>query len=185
MPQINNGIPNLAYQNKQRNYNYPNYTHPNFNYPNRNYNNYAQPQPNFNYPNFAPPRPPKPQPKPEPMDTSTIHSGAVNYQNRPQPFKYAGKRTQGFNPSVQNMVPQKIQRNFHINSENPVPSSSNIPPDFSLQPTGYISPNDAYAFYQNPYVQEAENDPDLNSYMQEQIEEQEPEADECDIHFLG
>lgn len=149
------------------------------------------PRPNQNYHqyNHPPPRPmaPKPQPKPEPMETSTIGSAHVNYQNRPQPPKYAGKRQQ--NTSFQNQVPHKIQRNFHIDINNPEPSTSLCPNDEIvsdpvLQPSNYISPNDVYAFYDTNNLEEIKHDPDLTQYVLSQNYEESNDMEFSDINFL-
>lgn len=82
-------------------------------------NPYKGPQPNFQQqsqrPNNIPPRPfPKPQPRPEPMDVDpSMRTRNVNYMNRPRPNDFFGKRP----PSHYPQNPQKVQRNFHINSD--------------------------------------------------------------------
>lgn len=48
--------------------------------------------------------------QPEPMDTSTIKTNNVNYMNRPS----APKRPN--NPPSQQIHPNKLQRNFHVNT---------------------------------------------------------------------
>lgn len=69
----------------------------------------------FPHNSHNPPRPPKPQPRPEPMDVDqSLRSRHINYMNRPYQNQnnFSGKRP----PSVQNQQ-RKTQRTFHINTE--------------------------------------------------------------------
>lgn len=85
------------------------------------------PQPQF-YQNHSnpPPRPmgQKPLPRPEPMDIDqSIRSRAVNYVNRPKFNQYLGKGHIS-NPQP-GPIPDKRQRNFHIETEGQGQSTAN------------------------------------------------------------
>lgn len=170
----------VQYQDKQQRNFYPQLAHmpqPSQNFqqfrpalPMRYYNNqnqtpYVQRYPN---PNFGPPRPnaPKPQPRPEPMDVDTsMRSRAVNYMNRPaQNNQFFGKRPAAQTEHLQG--PQKMQRNFHLQTERDV--------NFN---------NNQYEELEN-YEKEEEL-PTLDDYLQNQTETLETETQEfVDIHFL-
>lgn len=67
-----------------------------------------------------PPRPPKPQQRPEPMDVDhSMHSRRVNYMNRPfqNPNNFTLKRQQ---PQQTNHPQGKYQRTFYINTANEI-----------------------------------------------------------------
>lgn len=99
--------------------------------PQANFSNTRNFSPFFNQRNFPhqirpfqlnqqqPQRPlgPKPQPRPEPMDVDeSIRTRNVNYINRPRPaHQFQGKRP--MQPSFQMRAPEKMQRNFHIETE--------------------------------------------------------------------
>lgn len=85
----------------------------------KNNSNQMRPQGYIN-PNVPPPRPtePKPQPRPEPMDIDqSVRTRAINYMNRPaQNDRFFGKRP-NVQQSEQRRLPPKIQRNFHIETQ--------------------------------------------------------------------
>lgn len=127
----------------------------------------------------APQRPsaPKPQPRPEPMDVDqSIQTRAVNYANRPQPMKYAGKR-----PPVDNSVrrpvhPQKMQRNYHINTDiedNQPPQEQEYTDEYmeaQLQADSENSYDQTLAEYSDEYFGEQNLGSEINNL--------------ADIHFL-
>lgn len=85
-------------------------------------------QPNFNQRHFQqngnvlPPRPPKPMSRPEPMEIdASLRTKQVNYMNRP-----TEDRKWKMPPTNQLGPPNKIQRNYHIQTQ---------PTDHSLQQT--------------------------------------------------
>lgn len=127
----------------------------------------------------APQRPsaPKPQPRPEPMDVDqSIQTRAVNYANRPQPMKYAGKRPPLDNSVRRPLHPQKIQRNYHVNTS----IEDNQPP----QEQEYT---DEYMEAQFQADSENSFDQTLAEYSDEYFGEQNLESEInnlADIHFL-
>lgn len=110
--------------------------------------------------------PPRPQPRPVPMETSTIQSAQVNYQNRPSaPFKYAGKRPHG--PPIQNPIPNKYQRNYHLQAEQ----------------------ENLNNYFQNLAIQDNEYEENVKDYLQSQ-ECSNPSSNNeipeyTDLNFLG
>lgn len=82
----------------------------------------------FPHNSYQPPRPSRPQPRPEPMEIDqSLRSRQINYMNRPHQNNFSGKRPH----SVQNQQ-RKAQRTYHINTEsNPTDED-------------YIEPTDVY-----------------------------------------
>lgn len=131
-----------------------------------------QNQNHFN-PKFIPPRPiaPKPFPRPEPMDVDTsMKTRAVNYMNRPN----LNNQMFGKRPPIQSeqlRSPPKLQRNFHLETEENRNSNDNYYPDQILN------------------YGEEEKLPSLDEYLENQPEISEDDnqletQDFADIHFL-
>lgn len=81
--------------------------------------NYQVQRPQQLHQQFNPPPRPlfKPQPRPEPMEIDqTLRSRHINYMNKPRNNDLTNKRPPPINPTP-SMPPYKIQRNFHIDSE--------------------------------------------------------------------
>lgn len=140
----------------------------------RNFSNQLAQGQNFKNSNhFNPPRPtaPKPQPRPEPMDVDTsMRSRAVNYMNRPVNVnQFAGKRVT--DQSEQVRTPQKMQRNYHLNTEE---IQSQEPQHYEAELQNYEA--------QEGFVP-------LDDYVQNQYDvlentDQSETQDFADIHFL-
>lgn len=122
---------------------------------------------------FQPPRPfaPKPQPRPEPMDIDqSMRTRAVNYMNRPvQHDKFVGKRPT--DQSDQIRKPQKMQRNFHLDTE----ETDNVnQQEYQTEMDNYENAEKLQPF--NDYLE--------NQYDVPQNEDAVDTQDFVDIHFL-
>lgn len=131
------------------------------------------PQGQFHPNNYAqPPRPlaPKPQPRPEPMDIDpSTRSRAVNYMNRPAQNQFFGKRPNDQPDQIRD--PRKIQRNFHLDTEE---SGDSNPQTYESQLENYESEEKFLPL--NDYI---ENEYDVLD-DKDQLDTQEF----ADIHFL-
>lgn len=125
-------------------------------------------------PIFQPPRPIAPKPiRPEPMDVDTsIQTKNVNYLNRPSQTKqFYGKRP--IPQSVNTPMPHnKFQRNFHIDTNQEIPSNNYV-----------------YDQHGSNYEQEIQSD-SFQNYIQDYFEQEHEQdnshtEDLSDIHFLG
>lgn len=166
-----NAMPQQHIQSQQQYFHYPTpQRHP---LPHQQFPHTAMPQRKFPTSHqFQPQRPtaPKPLPQPEPMDIDqSIGSKKVNYMNRPvQNDKFFGKRP---NPTYNEQQPNKIQRNFHIDTEEGV-----IPQEYQEQIESYESQEDLVEFseYLNNQYDTARGN----------IENEEVVEDLIDINFL-
>lgn len=161
--------------------------HPNLAYlPKPGFINYSDRQQTFRpsnqaqQPQHAPQRPfaPKPQPRPEPMEIDqSIQTKAVNYANKPQPMQYAGKRPPADSSIRRPIHPQKMQRNYHIDT-----NTEDCQPPQELETTDEYREAQLQADNENAYNQT------LAEYSDEYFSEQNLESESsnlADIHFLG
>lgn len=127
----------------------------------------------------------KPQPPPKPMDTSTIKTNNINYMNQPLQKNWPPATKRAVGPSSNQVHPNKLQRNFHLNTSDEV-----------LTTTDDVKTEDCYE--QNIQYEDQYYDQTLQEYTDSFPQEHEkmlPQSDSDfsneqynteynDIHFL-